>query len=72
MHLYLDLDGVCLRAADTIAGIELAPHAFEFLQWATECHRPYWLTTRDAHGQHSGVLRAFPAGHGLRDVAAGR
>jgi hypothetical protein len=24
-----------------------------------EFHRPYWLTTRDAHGQHGGVLRAF-------------
>jgi hypothetical protein len=24
-----------------------------------EYHRPYWLTTRDAHGQHTGILRAF-------------
>ena len=59
MNVYLDLDGVIIRAADSVARIELAPHAFEFLQWATEFHRPYWLTTRDAHGQHAGVLRAF-------------
>jgi len=36
-----------------------APHVFEFLQWATEFHQPHWLTTRDAHGQHDGILRAF-------------
>jgi hypothetical protein len=36
MHLYLDLDGVIIRAADTVAGIELAPHAVEFLRWATD------------------------------------
>jgi hypothetical protein len=59
LNLYLDLDGVILRRADTVSGIELAPGAFDFLRWATEFHRPYWLTTRDAHGQHSGILRAF-------------
>ena len=24
-----------------------------------ESHRPHWLTARDAHGQHDGILRAF-------------
>jgi hypothetical protein len=51
--------GVCLRQSASVSGIEPAPQAFEFLRWATECHRPHWLTTRDAHGQHSGILRAF-------------
>ena len=59
VNLYLDLDGVILRQADSVAGIELAPHAFEFLKWATECHRAHWLSTRDSHGQHSGILRSF-------------
>jgi hypothetical protein len=58
-NVYIDVDGVCLRNAASVTGIEPAPHAFEFLQWATEFHRPHWLTTRDAHGQHDGILRAF-------------
>jgi hypothetical protein len=70
VNLYLDLDGVILRQADSVAGIELAPHAFEFLKWATEFHRPYWLTTRDPHGQHSGVLRAFRLAMGLAALPA--
>ena len=59
LNIYVDVDGVVLRQADSVAGVEPAPHAFEFLRWATEFHRPYWLTTRDSHGGHSGVLRAF-------------
>ena len=35
------------------------PQCFPFLRWAVDCHQPHWLTTRDAHGQHDGVLRAF-------------
>ena len=59
-NIYIDVDGVCLRnASSSPAGIEPAPHVFEFLQWATEFHQPHWLTTRDAHGQHDGILRAF-------------
>jgi hypothetical protein len=27
VNLYLDLDGVIIRAADTVAGVELAPSA---------------------------------------------
>jgi hypothetical protein len=57
--VYIDVDGVCLRNAASVTGMEPAPHVFEFLQWATEFHRPHWLTTRDAHGQHDGILRAF-------------
>jgi hypothetical protein len=58
--IYIDVDGVCLRnASASPAGMEPAPHVFEFLQWATEFHQPHWLTTRDAHGQHDGILRAF-------------
>jgi hypothetical protein len=59
MNIYVDLDGVILRRADTVSGIELAPSALSFLRWAAEFHRPYWLTTRDAHGQHLGILRVF-------------
>jgi hypothetical protein len=70
LNLYLDLDGVILRRADTVAGIELAPHALSFLRWATELHRPYWLTTRDAHGQHAGILRAFRLAMGCATLSA--
>ena len=59
-NIYIDVDGVCLRSASSsLTGIEPAPHCFAFLQWAVEFHRPHWLTTRDAHGQHDGILRAF-------------
>ena len=60
--IYIDIDGVCLRHASAYSsrtGVELAPHAFQFLRWAAGAHNPYWLTTRDAHGQHDGILRAF-------------
>jgi hypothetical protein len=69
VNLYLDLDGVIIRAADSVAGTELAPHALTFLQWATEFHRPYWLTTRDAHGQHAGVLRTLRLARGCATFA---
>ena len=52
-NLYIDIDGVLIRDAKP------TPHCFAFLRWATEFHRPYWLTTRDSHGQHAGILRAF-------------
>lgn len=60
--IYIDIDGVCLRHASAYSsrtGVELAPHAFQFLRWAAGAHNPHWLTTRDAHGQHDGILRAF-------------
>jgi hypothetical protein len=53
MHLYIDIDGVLLRDGKP------TPHCFAFLRWAVKFHRPFWLTTRDAHGQHDGILRAF-------------
>ena len=53
MDVYLDIDGVLIR--DNRA----TPHCFEFLRWAVRFHRPHWLTTRDAHGEHDGILRAF-------------
>jgi hypothetical protein len=28
-------------------------------RWAVAVHQPFWLMTRDAHGQHDGILRAF-------------
>ena len=49
-NIYIDVDGVCLRNATLLTGIEPAPYVFDFLRW---------LTTRDAHGQHDGILRAF-------------
>ena len=53
MNIYIDIDGPLIRNGQPTA------HCFDFLRWATEFHRPYWLTTRDAHGQHTGILRAF-------------
>ena len=53
MNIYIDIDGPLIRDGKPTA------HCFEFLRWAVEVHRPYWLTTRDAHGQHAGILRAF-------------
>jgi hypothetical protein len=53
MHLYLDIDGVLVRDGKP------TPQCFPFLRWAVEFHQPFWLTTRDAHGQHDGILRAF-------------
>jgi hypothetical protein len=35
------------------------PNCFTFLRWAVDFHQPFWLTTRDAHDQHDGILRAF-------------
>ena len=35
-----------------------------------EFHRPYWLTTRDAHGQHTGILRAFRHAVGSPELPA--
>ena len=53
VNIYLDIDGVLLRDGTPTA------HCFAFLRWAVESHRPHWLTTRDAHGQHAGILRDF-------------
>lgn len=53
MDIYLDIDGVLIRDG------RVTPHCFEFLRWAVKSHRPFWLTTRDAHGEHDGILRAF-------------
>ena len=53
MNIYIDIDGPLIRDGKPTA------HCFAFLRWAVDAHRPYWLTTRDAHGQHDGILRAF-------------
>jgi hypothetical protein len=53
MHLYLDIDGVLIRDGKP------TPQCFAFLRWAVDCHQPFWLTTRDAHGEHTGILAAF-------------
>ena len=53
MNIYIDIDGPLVRDGQPTA------YCFEFLRWAVEFHRPHWLTTRDAHGQHTGILRAF-------------
>lgn len=52
MDIYLDIDGVLIRDGQPV------PVCFEFLRWVTQHHRGYWLTTRDAHGSHDGILRA--------------
>src|SRR5512135_234751 len=51
--VYIDIDGPLIRDGKP------TEHCFAFLRWAVEAHRPHWLTTRDAHGQHAGILRAF-------------
>jgi hypothetical protein len=53
MHLYLDIDGVLIRNGQP------TPNCFPFLRWAVDCHQPFWLTTRDAHGGHTGILATF-------------
>ena len=69
--IYIDIDGVCLRSTlSTVTGIEPAPHCFEFLRWAVKTHRPRWLTTRDSHGHHDGILRAFRLALGVAALPA--
>jgi len=53
MRVYLDIDGVLIRDGKPTL------HCFGFLRWAVEFHQPFWLTTRDAHGEHAGILAAF-------------
>jgi hypothetical protein len=53
MRIYLDIDGPLIRDG------RVTPHCFPFLKWAVELHSPYWLSTRDAHGTHDGILGAF-------------
>jgi hypothetical protein len=69
-NIYIDIDGVCLRNAASITGIEPAPYVFDFLRWAVVYHRPHWLTTRDAYGQHNGILRAFRLAMGVATLPA--
>jgi hypothetical protein len=64
MNIYIDIDGPLIRNGQPTA------HCFEFLRWAVEFHRPYWLTTRDAHGQHTGILRAFRHAVGSPELPA--
>ena len=64
MKIYIDIDGPLIRNGQPTA------HCFEFLRWAVEFHRPYWLTTRDAHGQHTGILRAFRHAVGSPELPA--
>ena len=63
MDIYLDIDGVLIRDG------RVTPHCFEFLRWAVKSHRPFWLTTRDAHGEHDGILRAFRHALGTATLA---
>jgi hypothetical protein len=64
MNIYIDIDGPLIRNGQPTA------HCFEFLRWAVEFHRPYWLTTRDAHGQYTGILRAFRHAVGSPELPA--
>jgi hypothetical protein len=64
MHLYLDIDGVLIRDGKP------TPQCFVFLRWAVDVHQPFWLTTRDAHGQHDGILRAFRVALGVPALPA--
>ena len=63
VDIYLDIDGVLIRDG------RVTPHCFEFLRWAVKSHRPFWLTTRDAHGEHDGILRAFRHALGTATLA---
>jgi hypothetical protein len=44
-RLYIDVDGVLLRADPTAPAATLAPHAEEFLRFALSHFDCYWLTT---------------------------
>jgi hypothetical protein len=60
--LYLDIDGVFLRATGPSVwngSWEVAPHTVEFLEWALSHHSPVWLTARDKLGNGEGVSEAF-------------
>jgi hypothetical protein len=64
VDLYLDLDGVILRRTgrSDIRGqtvFEIAPGALEFLTWATEMFKCYWLTSRSHDGTYDEIERAF-------------
>ena len=56
-------------AARSVSAIRLALAALARAPPA-EFHRPYWLTTRDAHGQHTGILRAFRHAVGSPELPA--
>ena len=56
-NIYIDVDGVCLRNATLLTGIEPAPYVFDFLRWAVMSHRPLaddarrsWATRRNLAG----------------------
>ena len=53
VDIFLDIDGPLIRDG------QVTPRCFTFLRWAVESHRRHWLTTRDAHGTHEGILRAL-------------
>jgi hypothetical protein len=64
VNIYLDIDGPLIRNG------QVAAHCFVFLRWAVKFHRPYWLTTRDAHGTHDGILRAYRHALGTPNLPA--
>jgi hypothetical protein len=64
MPLFLDIDGVL------ICNNRPVPHCFTVLRWAVAQHQPHWLTTRDAHGSHDGILRAFRLALGVPALRA--
>jgi hypothetical protein len=41
--LYCEVRNILIRQVGF--GVDLAPHAVEFLRWATGHHQPHWLTT---------------------------
>ena len=65
VNIYLDIDGVLIRNGKP------TPNCFAFLRWAVANHTPYWLTTRDPHGSHDGILRAFRLAMGAATLPTG-
>lgn len=62
--LYLDLDGVLLRRTgkrgfNDRTEFEVAPNAYEFMDWCIERFDCYWLTSRSHDGSYAGIERAF-------------
>jgi hypothetical protein len=69
---FIDIDGVLLRSVNGAvwnAGYELAPHTIEFLEWATSRFECHWLTARDRHGSHEGIILAFQDALGTSNLS---
>ena len=64
ISLYLDIDGVILRRTgrrefNGRTEFEVAPGAYEFMDWCIERFDCFWLTSRSHEGTYDGIEQAF-------------